>query len=176
MQLIAEGSSKLASVPSGGGGAAVAAGGAAAGGAAAEAPKEEEKKEEGKHPCLEYDAVLAGLTFAQRRRSPTRTWASVSSTKRRLVPKSPKVTRAFPENLDDPWARLQCYLHGIDLSIGFGDLGFDGVGLLRRAPSDTRNNKCIKALSGHHAPSIAFLGWSICSLPPPCPRRMTRNG
>ncbi|RYP75695.1 hypothetical protein DL771_002182 [Monosporascus sp. 5C6A] len=45
-ELIAEGSSKLASVPSGGGGGA-AAGGAAAGGAgAAEAPKEDEKKEE----------------------------------------------------------------------------------------------------------------------------------
>jgi hypothetical protein len=44
--LIAEGSTKLASVPSGGaGGAAPAAGGAAAGGAAEE--KEEEKKEEG---------------------------------------------------------------------------------------------------------------------------------
>ncbi|KAL2019478.1 hypothetical protein VTK56DRAFT_9594 [Thermocarpiscus australiensis] len=48
-ELIAEGSSKLASVPTGGaGGAAAAAGGAAAGGAAAEAPKEEEKKEEEK--------------------------------------------------------------------------------------------------------------------------------
>jgi hypothetical protein len=48
VQLIAEGSTKLASVPSGGsgGGAAPAAGGAAAGGAAAE-EKEEEKKEEG---------------------------------------------------------------------------------------------------------------------------------
>ncbi|KAK4218790.1 ribosomal protein 60S [Rhypophila sp. PSN 637] len=46
-ELIAEGSSKLASVPSGGaGGAAPAAGGAAAGGAAAEAPKEEAKEEE----------------------------------------------------------------------------------------------------------------------------------
>jgi len=46
-ELIAEGSSKLASVPSGGaGGAAPAAGGAAAGGAAEE--KEEEKKEEEK--------------------------------------------------------------------------------------------------------------------------------
>ncbi|KAH9825689.1 60S acidic ribosomal protein p2 [Teratosphaeria destructans] len=50
-ELIAEGSSKLASVPSGGaGGAAPAAGGAAAGGAAAEeaapeAAKEEEKEE-----------------------------------------------------------------------------------------------------------------------------------
>ncbi len=49
LQLIAEGSSKLASVPSGGaGGAAPAAGGAAAGGAAEAAPeaaKEEEKEE-----------------------------------------------------------------------------------------------------------------------------------
>ncbi|KAG9231021.1 putative 60S acidic ribosomal protein P2 [Amylocarpus encephaloides] len=45
-ELIAEGSSKLASVPSGGaGGAAPAAGGAAAGGAAAE-EKVEEKEEE----------------------------------------------------------------------------------------------------------------------------------
>ncbi|TVY41402.1 60S acidic ribosomal protein [Lachnellula occidentalis] len=46
-ELISEGSSKLASVPSGGGGgAAPAAGGAPAGGAAEE--KEEEKKEEEK--------------------------------------------------------------------------------------------------------------------------------
>ncbi|KXX76859.1 hypothetical protein MMYC01_206726 [Madurella mycetomatis] len=44
-ELIAEGSTKLASVPSGGGGGAAAAGGAAAGGGA-EAPKEEEKEEE----------------------------------------------------------------------------------------------------------------------------------
>ncbi|KAL2269762.1 hypothetical protein VTJ83DRAFT_1946 [Remersonia thermophila] len=47
-QLIADGSAKLASVPSGGAAAGAAAGGAAAGGAAAEAPKEEEKKEEEK--------------------------------------------------------------------------------------------------------------------------------
>ncbi|EMR72387.1 60S acidic ribosomal protein P2 [Eutypa lata] len=44
-ELIAEGSSKLASVPSGGGGGA-AAGGAAAGGAAAAAETKEEEKEE----------------------------------------------------------------------------------------------------------------------------------
>ncbi|KLU83471.1 hypothetical protein MAPG_02531 [Magnaporthiopsis poae ATCC 64411] len=44
-ELIAEGSSKLASVPSGGGGGGAAAGGGG-GGAAAEAPKEEEKEEE----------------------------------------------------------------------------------------------------------------------------------
>ncbi|KAK5988907.1 60S acidic ribosomal protein P2 [Cladobotryum mycophilum] len=44
-ELIAEGSSKLASVPSGGAGGAAASGGAAAGGAT-EAAKEEEKEEE----------------------------------------------------------------------------------------------------------------------------------
>ncbi|KAI3397131.1 hypothetical protein diail_11192 [Diaporthe ilicicola] len=44
--LISEGSSKLASVPSGGAGGAAPAGGAAAGGAAAEAPQEEAKAEE----------------------------------------------------------------------------------------------------------------------------------
>ncbi|CAK7227539.1 60S acidic ribosomal protein P2 [Sporothrix curviconia] len=44
-ELIAEGSSKLASVPSGGA-AAPAAGGAAAAGAAADAPAEEAKEEE----------------------------------------------------------------------------------------------------------------------------------
>ncbi|EFW99452.1 60S acidic ribosomal protein p2 [Grosmannia clavigera kw1407] len=45
-ELIAEGNSKLASVPSGGSGAAAASGGAAAGGAAAEEAKEEAKEEE----------------------------------------------------------------------------------------------------------------------------------
>ncbi|KAG9223933.1 60S acidic ribosomal protein P2 [Pleurotus ostreatus] len=46
--LIAEGSSKLASVPSGGGGGAAAAPAAGGAAAAADAPKEEEKKEEEK--------------------------------------------------------------------------------------------------------------------------------
>ncbi|KXJ92010.1 60s acidic ribosomal protein-domain-containing protein [Microdochium bolleyi] len=44
-ELISEGASKLASVPSGGGGGAPAAGGAAAGGAAEAAPAEEKKEE-----------------------------------------------------------------------------------------------------------------------------------
>merc|ERR1712203_113343 len=44
-ELIAEGSKKLASVPSGGGAAAPAAAAAGGGGAAAEAPKEEKKEE-----------------------------------------------------------------------------------------------------------------------------------
>ncbi|KAF8518993.1 ribosomal protein 60S [Hysterangium stoloniferum] len=47
-ELIAEGSSKLASVPSGGGGAVAAAAGGAAAPAAAAAAEEEEKKEEEK--------------------------------------------------------------------------------------------------------------------------------
>ena len=52
IQLIAEGSTKLASVPSGGGGGGGgAAGGAAAGGAAAEESKEE-AKEAGKNTQL----------------------------------------------------------------------------------------------------------------------------
>ncbi|KIK60342.1 hypothetical protein GYMLUDRAFT_59488 [Collybiopsis luxurians FD-317 M1] len=46
--LIAEGSSKLSSVPSGGGAAAAGGAAPAAAGGAAEAPKEEEKKEEEK--------------------------------------------------------------------------------------------------------------------------------
>ncbi|KAK4170142.1 60s acidic ribosomal protein-domain-containing protein [Cladorrhinum sp. PSN259] len=45
-ELIAEGSAKLASVPSGGAGGAAAGGGAAAAGGAAEEAKEEEKVEE----------------------------------------------------------------------------------------------------------------------------------
>ncbi|EED16038.1 60S acidic ribosomal protein P2/allergen Asp F 8 [Talaromyces stipitatus ATCC 10500] len=45
-ELIAEGSTKLASVPTGGAGGAPAAGGAAAGGAAAAEEKAEEKEEE----------------------------------------------------------------------------------------------------------------------------------
>merc|ERR1712077_190251 len=44
-ELIAEGSKRLASVPSGGGAAAPAAAAAGGGGAAAEAPKEEKKEE-----------------------------------------------------------------------------------------------------------------------------------
>jgi hypothetical protein len=88
--LIAEGSTKLASVPSGGaGGAAPAAGGAAAGGAAEE--KEEEKKEEGmSFPSHISPHTLPGIKHntnivtSQRRKSPTRIWASVSSTKRSI--------------------------------------------------------------------------------------------
>jgi len=66
--LITEGSSKLASVPSGGsgGGAAPAAGGAAAGGAAAE-EKEEEKKEEGMF-CLKISSTELMLTVHRKGR------------------------------------------------------------------------------------------------------------
>jgi hypothetical protein len=72
----------LLNVGSGGGAAAAApGGGAAAGGAggAAEETKEEEKKEEGMLGQL--CAMSITDQFVQRRRSRTRTWASVSSIK-----------------------------------------------------------------------------------------------
>jgi hypothetical protein len=83
----------LLNVGSGGGAAAAApaAGGAAAGGAAAadEPAKEEEKKEEGtiRHlielrPRYLRPALLTCFCALQRRRNPTRIWASVSSTRR----------------------------------------------------------------------------------------------
>jgi hypothetical protein len=77
--LITEGSGKLASVPSGGsgGGGAAASGGAAAGGAAAAEEKAEEK-EEG-ISCLTILVIRLKLTILQKRKSPTRIWASVSS-------------------------------------------------------------------------------------------------
>jgi hypothetical protein len=69
VQLIAEGSTKLASVPSGGaggGGAAPAAGGAAAGGAAAE--EKEEEKEEGMLYKLEsIHGPIADLIYREGR-------------------------------------------------------------------------------------------------------------
>lgn len=84
----------LMNVGSGGGAAAApAAGGAAAGGAAAaeEAPKEEEK-EEGEFispPRSDCGEVTVGAWLTQicvqRRRSQTKTWASVSSIKRVMV-------------------------------------------------------------------------------------------
>lgn len=75
----------LSNVGSGGGAAAPAAGGAgaAAGGAAAEETKEE-AKEEGEFPsaCRARWCVCVANNLLQRRRSRTRTWVSVSSTKR----------------------------------------------------------------------------------------------
>ena len=99
IQLIAEGSSKLASVPSGGGGGAAAAGGAAAGGAAEEAPKEE-AKEEGTYLSKHLDLFKAVLTFPQRRRSPMTTWASVSSTKLLATIAIKSIMWLFPKQAD----------------------------------------------------------------------------
>ena len=69
-----------------GGGAAPAAGaasGGAAGAAEADAPAAEEKKEEGASAHTNIQVrPRTWLTNQQRRRSQTRTWASVSSTKR----------------------------------------------------------------------------------------------
>lgn len=81
--MIAEGSSKLSSVPSGGG--AVSAGGAAAGGAsggaAAEEKAEEKKEEEKVRKRVPLWDCYVILTTVNCRRSPTMIWASVSSTK-----------------------------------------------------------------------------------------------
>lgn len=84
--MIAEGASKLSSVPSGGavassGGSAAAASGGAAPAAAAE-EKKEEKAEEKASSLLLQDIHNPKRYF---RRSPTMTWASVSSTNRLLV-------------------------------------------------------------------------------------------
>jgi large subunit ribosomal protein LP2 len=81
-QLIAEGSSKLSSVPSGGGGGGVAAasgGGGGGGGGAAAAEAEPEKKEEAKVSTL--ISVLILITNYFYRKSPTTIWALVCSTK-----------------------------------------------------------------------------------------------
>lgn len=86
--MIAEGSSKLSSVPSGGGAVASSGGAAAGGGApAAAAEKEEEKKEEEKVRGLPPTVDLASIgntylvLFVHYRRNPTTTWVSVSSIK-----------------------------------------------------------------------------------------------
>ena len=87
-ELIAAGSSKLASVPSGGGGGggAPAAASGGGGGAAAAPPKEEEKKQEPKvRPCVLYGSRRKGVNeVCDYRKSPTMIWALGCSTKRRM--------------------------------------------------------------------------------------------
>ena len=83
-QLIAEGSAKLSSVPSGGAAVASSGGAAAGGAAAAEEEKAEEKKEEEK-VCLALLVVLTANSDSLCRRNPTMTWASVSSTKHCII-------------------------------------------------------------------------------------------
>lgn len=76
----------MTNVGSGGGAAPAAA--APAGGEAA-APAAEEKKEEGNDnnylECEDWQGLGGANGFLQRRRSPTRTWALVFSTKRILL-------------------------------------------------------------------------------------------
>lgn len=76
----------LTNVGSGGGAAAAApaAGGAAAGGAAEAAAPAEEAKEEGTFQLFRFGFSRL-TTILQKRKSPTRTWDSVSSTKRASV-------------------------------------------------------------------------------------------
>ena len=93
----------LLNVGSGGGAAAAApaAGGAATAGgaAAADEPAEEEKKEEGKQDS--NDARIQ-LTHSQKRKSQTRTWASVYSTRQHLSPFPPYV----------PIPAIEFHIHG----------------------------------------------------------------
>lgn len=88
-ELIAAGSSKLASVPSGGGGGGGGAPAAAAsgGGGGGEAPKEEEKKEEPKVcPRTSNDSIrMPANEVCDYRTSLTMIWASDCSTKRLLA-------------------------------------------------------------------------------------------
>lgn len=118
MQLIAEGSSKLASVPSGGGGGGAAAAGAAAGGAAEEAPKEE-AKEEGTYHYRRHD-LKAVLTFPQRRRSPMTTWASASSTKQLATIAIKSIMWLFPRQASHTCAYLRhsWNYHGVCRDVG----------------------------------------------------------
>lgn len=82
LQLIAEGQSKLASVPSGGAAPAAASGSAPA--ASSDAAPAEEKKEEAKE---EYVFLAHSVPFYLTLvlSGPTTTWASVFSTKRLVI-------------------------------------------------------------------------------------------
>jgi hypothetical protein len=73
----------LLNVGSGGGAAPAAAGGAAAGGDAPAAEEAKEEKEEGTLYQLLYQRIFTDIV-PQRRKSQTKTWASVCSTKRLL--------------------------------------------------------------------------------------------
>ena len=89
-ELIAAGSSKLASVPSGGGGGGgggAPAAAASGGGGGGEAPKEEEKKEEPKVcPRTSNGSIRMGVNeVCDYRTSLTTIWASDCSTKRLLA-------------------------------------------------------------------------------------------
>jgi hypothetical protein len=86
----------LLNVGSGGGAAPAAggAGGAAASGDAAAEEKAEEKEEGMSHTVAPFEDIL---TCAQRRRSPTRTWALVCSTKG--LP-SPRFLRHLPSRVE----------------------------------------------------------------------------
>ena len=117
LQLISEGSAKLASVPSGGsgGGAAPAAGGASGGGAAEEA-KEEEKEEGTTFENASNPAGSCILTVPQRRRSPTTIWDSVFSTNRFANTELCKSRKEYLEKICLPclsgWNTLQTNLVG----------------------------------------------------------------
>ena len=103
--MIAEGSAKLASVPSGGSGAAAASGGAAAAGGATEDAKVEEKVE-GTHSLFARHILRTSLTPIQRRRSPMTTWDSVCSTKRFIS--QPNIPPTAEKYLEELGQYVQC--------------------------------------------------------------------
>jgi hypothetical protein len=90
--LIAEGSSKLASVPSGGGGGVAAPAAGAPAAAAAEEKKEEKKEEEKVSWCL-FCASPSLMDLLVSRRNQTTTWASVYSIDHMYICSSGKYIR-----------------------------------------------------------------------------------
>lgn len=76
----------LLNVGSGGGAAAPAAGGPTAGGDAPAAEEKKEEKEEGKSNSIVKLGCESLMILLQRKKNPTRTWASVYSTKRAIPP------------------------------------------------------------------------------------------
>jgi hypothetical protein len=127
--LISEGSSKLASVPSGGsgGGAAASSGGAAAGGAAAAEEKAEEKKEEGMF-CIHWRhqpgrrTVTNSVCREGRVRRGHGLWSFRLSVC--CIECSPVTSNIWPILLDDFWkelCELSCLLR-VENLIGRGNL------------------------------------------------------
>lgn len=125
-------------VGSGGGAAAPAAGGAAAGGDAA-APAEEEKEEGASSDSLSFALLLRRIAdyFSQRRRSPTRIWASVSSTK------ESNLRECFLASL-----YFSCMASGFTQSIDH--TGWRGHDILRPGQSSFVHTNMMNALNGVH--------------------------
>jgi hypothetical protein len=79
------------------------------------------------YPCT-LRSHRAVLTSPQRRRSPTRTWASVSSTKQHatIATKMVRAAWAFPKRPEHLCAYLRRSLHHHNVGRGVGRLGNPG--------------------------------------------------